>query len=151
MKKSSFAFIIVALTCWLFMGLASAQDNNPSPEELAAYDQEIQGIEASVRNIVQQGTQRFNPMGGQLIVRQGTFQGSHKSSILSNAVKRARQELEGKVNDFMNSLAQEGLVPVDNPPMEQKLVHKWGVTGFPPRFYVRLTLTLKVYCQKIPQ
>lgn len=151
MKKTWLAFIVVVLSCFLFMGMAGAQGLEPSPEELAAYNQEIQGIEASVQHIVRQSTQRFNPMGGELIVRQGTFQGSHKSSILSNAVKRARQELEGKVNAFMNSLAQEGLVPVDDPPMEQNLDHKWGVTGFPPKFYVRLTLTLKVYCQKVPQ
>ncbi|MFH1057083.1 MAG: hypothetical protein V1797_00215 [Pseudomonadota bacterium] len=148
MSKTRFILALLlglALIWPVVPALAETDDRPLTAEEEAAFKAELAGFQAELAQYLKSRSR--SGMTGAPTMFEGNFSGSGKSSSLSRAFKEAQREVQAGMDAWMNQLGQQGYAPVDPPPPQQDVKTKWGISGF--KFYARIKLNLKVWCQKM--
>lgn len=120
----------------------------PTDDDMATYQQEAANLE---NELISDFSGLLQPessldLSQTPIPMSKHFKVKKKSSSLTRAIRRAKNELKGQVDTWIKSLSKQGYIPVENPEPVTKLDHKWGVDF--PKFYVRIKLDLTIYCVK---
>lgn len=147
MRKKMWCLWLGLLVALCLAG-SPAWATEPTQDDLQAYSAKVKQYQNELRQYLN-GLLQVDRHGeaDSLVAFEKRFSVRKKSSSVTRAFRRAKSALQSQVQAYMNSLAQQGYVPVDNPEPISKLDHKWGMSGL--KFYVRLKLYLKIWCQKM--
>lgn len=149
--KSSLTAVLFAATLCLFAGSVQALAGDgmqPTDDDMATYHQEIANLENEIVSEFSGLLQPKSSLGLSQtpIPISKHFKIKKKSSSLTRALRRGKDQLKAQVSAWIYSLSNQGCIPVEKPEPATRLDHKWGVDF--PKFYVRLELDLTVYCVK---
>ncbi len=147
MFERKIVYLAMAMLVML-IGTPALAEEAPTPDDLNTYNTEVNQYQQELNNFFNSMFVRA-PSGAELTVFEQNFSVSKKSSSLTRAFRRAKDELNAQVQAWTNSIAAQGYAPVDDPAPIMEMQHKWGISGF--KFYVRLKLHAKIWTVKMPQ
>lgn len=127
---------------------AEEKDDRPlTKEELAEFQKETPKVEAELKAFVAGRAKRAAGKESPTQFQQ-VFQAKKESSSPTRAIRRAKEAVQAMMESYMNNLTNQGWIPVENPEPIIKYKYKFGIHKL--KFYCRITVSLTIWCIKMP-